>query len=51
MEKKTLDFTTALDILQDEDFDDDLSYVAACLFVAKAFGMTIEHVMEMVEDH
>lgn len=42
----TLDFETALKILKSDIFDDDCSYMGAVVFVAEAFDMSIDSLME-----
>jgi hypothetical protein len=45
----TLDFETALEILKGNIFDDDCSYMGAVLFVAEAFDMSIDSVLEKLD--
>ena len=47
MDRK-LDFETALEILQSDIFDDDLSYIGAVMFVAEAFGLSVDSVLENI---
>lgn len=42
----TLDFETALKILKSNIFDDDCSYMGAVMFVAEAFDMSIDSLLE-----
>ena len=44
-----LDFETALEILKRDIFDDDCSYMGAVLFVAEAFDMSVDSVLEKLE--
>ena len=44
-----LDFETALEILKSDIFDDDCSYMGAVLFVAEAFDMSVDSVLEKLE--
>ena len=46
-----LDFETALEILQSPIFDDDLSYMGAVLFVSEAFNMSVDSVLEHIENN
>lgn len=41
-----LDFETALEILKSNIFDDDCSYMGAVIFVAEAFDMSIDSLLE-----
>ena len=41
-----LSFENALEILKNNIFDDDLCYMGAVLFVAIAFGMSVDKVLE-----
>lgn len=45
----TLDFETALKILKSNIFDDDCSYMGAVIFVAEAFDMSIDSLLEHIE--
>ena len=42
----TLDFETAIEILKSNIFDDDCSYMGAVMFVAEAFDMSIDSLLE-----
>ena len=42
----TLDFETALKILKSNIFDDDCSYMGAVMFVAEAFDISIDSLLE-----
>ncbi len=48
--KNTLNFETALEILKSDIFDDDCSYMGAMLFVADAFNVSVDSLMEKLED-
>ena len=41
-----LDFETALEILKSDIFDDDCSYMGAVMFVAEAFDMSVDSLLE-----
>lgn len=41
-----LDFETSLEILKSNIFDDDCSYMGAVMFVAEAFDMSIDSLLE-----
>ena len=41
-----LDFETAMEILKSDIFDDDCSYMGAVMFVAEAFNMSIDSLLE-----
>ena len=41
-----LDFETAMEILKSDIFDDDCSYMGAVLFVAEAFDMSVDSLLE-----
>lgn len=41
-----LDFEMALEILKSNIFDDDCSYMGAVIFVAEAFDMSIDSLLE-----
>lgn len=43
-----LDFETACEILKSDIFTDDCSYMGAVLFVAEAFDMSIDSIMEQL---
>ena len=45
-----LSFENALKILKDDFFDDDLCYMGAVLFVAIAFRMSVDKVLEYAGD-
>ena len=45
-----LDFETALEILKSNIFGDDCSYMGAVMFVAEAFDMSIDSLLEKLED-
>ena len=45
----TLDFETALEILKSDIFTDDCSYMGAVLFVAEAFDMSVDSLLEKIE--
>ena len=42
----TLDFETALEILQSPIYDDECSYMGAVLFVSEAFNISVDRVLE-----
>ena len=42
----TLDFETALKILKSNIFDDDCSYMGAVMFVAEAFDMSFDSLLD-----
>ena len=44
-----LDFETALEILKRDIFTDDCSYMGAVLFVAEAFDMSVDRLLEKIE--
>lgn len=46
----TLDFETALEILKNPIFTDDLSYMGAVLFISEAFNMSVDSVLEYIEE-
>ena len=41
-----LDFETAMEILKSDIFDDDCSYMGAIMFVADAFDLSIDSLLE-----
>ena len=47
--KNTLNFETALEILKSDIFDDDCSYMGAIIFVAEAFDMSIDSLLEKLD--
>ena len=49
MNNNKLDFETALEILKSDLFDDDCSYMGAVMFVAEAFNMSVDNVLEELE--
>lgn len=46
MRNITLDFETAMDILKNIYFDDEDKFVGAAIFVAEAFDMSVDSVLE-----
>lgn len=44
-----LDFETAMDILKNIFFDDEDKFVGATIFIAEAFDMSVDSVLEQVE--
>lgn len=44
-----LDFETALEILKSDIFTDDCSYSGALLFVSQAFDISIDTLLEKIE--
>ena len=44
--KNKLDFETALEILKSDIFEDDCSYMGAVMFAAEAFDMSIDSLLE-----
>ena len=44
-----LDFETALEILKSDIFDDDCSYMGALMFVSDAFNVSIDSLLEKLE--
>lgn len=49
MNNNKLDYETALEILKSDLFDDDCSYMGAVMFVAEAFNMSVDKVLEELE--
>ena len=45
-----LNFETALKILKSDIFDDDCSYMGAVMFVAEAFDMSIDSLLEELDN-
>lgn len=45
----TLDFETALEILENTPFGSCDAYMGAVLFVAEAFDMSLDSVLEMLD--
>ena len=45
----TLDFETALEILENTPFGDSSAYMGAALFVAEAFDISIDSLLEMLD--
>ena len=48
--KNNMDFETALEILKSEIFEDDCSYMGAVLFVSVAFNVSVDSLLEKLED-
>lgn len=48
--KNALTFETALEILKSDIFDDDCSYMGALLFVADAFNVSVDSLLEKLDD-
>ena len=48
--KNKLDFETALEILKSDIFEDDCSYMGAMLFVSEAFNVSVDSILEQIEE-
>lgn len=46
---KLINFDEALEILKSDIFDDDCSYMGAVLFVANAFNVSVNDILERIE--
>lgn len=46
---KLINFDEALEILKSDIFDDDCCYMGAVLFVANAFNVSVNDILERIE--